>query len=256
METAIELTHRLTSGLTLLALGWLGFETRRSTTIGHPARRWALFSFAFLIVESLVGAVLVLFALVGQNSSWARAVVMAVHLVNTSFLVAAIHATSWALSESGARRLSQRPSLGALAVRAALGAVLLLGVSAAGAVTALGDTLYPVEAAASQSQVLLETANSGAHFLERLRSFHPLFAVAVAGYLLYVAADAGDPKLRMTLFGLLGLQVGLGLMNVALGAPGWMQVVHLTVGTLLWLAWAHFTLDASFPEACLKEPVE
>jgi len=252
LETAIELTHRVTSGLTLVAIAWLGFSTRKHTERGHPARRWALWSFAFLIVESLVGAVLVLFALVGQNSSWMRAVVMAVHLVNTSLLLGAIHGTALALSEPGTSSMRERPTLNRLAFRVLLGAMLLLVVSAAGAVTALGDTLYPVAASAGHGDVLLESASEGAHFLERLRGFHPLLAILAASYLLYVAVDGAQGRLRFLLLALLGFQLSLGVANIALGAPGWMQVAHLSVGTLLWLSWVHLSLLVVYPKACLQ----
>jgi len=32
-------------------------------------------------------------------------------------------------------------------------------------------------------------------------------------------------------------QVSLGVVNIALSAPGWMQVVHLAMANLLWMLW-------------------
>ncbi|MBM4361556.1 MAG: COX15/CtaA family protein, partial [Deltaproteobacteria bacterium] len=90
VETAIELTHRVTSGASLIAVVLLLVRVRRDHAPGDPARRWAWLSFLFMVTESLVGAALVLLRLVGRNDSPTRAVFMAVHLVNTSLLAGAL----------------------------------------------------------------------------------------------------------------------------------------------------------------------
>jgi heme a synthase len=253
LETLIELTHRITSeiagliGIVLLGLTW------RSVPARHPARRWALWSVALLVVEGLVGALLVRLSLVGKNGSPLRAVIMALHLVSTSALVTSILLAGWSLSADGSVRGSGRAHWGRRAQLAVFGALLLLVVSAAGAVTALGDTLYPVlENANSGGAVFRDSVNPEAHFLERIRGFHPIFAVLAATYLLYVAADEPTHRLRYAIQSLILIQVLLGVLNVLLGAPGWMQVVHLTVGTLLWLTWSELCANALFRAPCLN----
>jgi heme A synthase len=63
---------------------------------GHAARLGAALAVVFTITEALVGAGLVKFGLVAKDDSAARAVVMAIHLVNTSLLTAALALTTWA----------------------------------------------------------------------------------------------------------------------------------------------------------------
>lgn len=238
VETWIEWTHRLTSGLSFVVVVVLAWCTFRRLPGGHPARKAAAFSILFMITESLVGAALVLLALVGENSSILRALIMAVHLLNTSFLTASILGACFFLRAGsiwGGWRSTGRSFL--------VGALVLLGISASGAVTALGDTLYPV----SEGPFRLETAVEveGAHFLERLRGFHPLLALGGAVYLLF-AIDATAPvRTRVAVQGLVTLQVGAGLANVWLSAPGWMQVVHLSLATGLWLIWIWYGLERS-----------
>jgi heme a synthase len=252
LETLIELTHRITSlvagfiGLGLLGLTWW------STPARHAARRWAVWSVIFLGVEGLVGALLVRLSLVGNNGSPLRAVIMALHLVSTSALVTTILLAGWSLGVDGTPRASGRIHWGRRARLALFGALLLLVVSAAGAVTALGDTLYPVvESASSSGAVLGDSLDPGAHFLERIRGFHPIVAVLSATFLLFVAADEPAPRLRYTIQFLVVFQVLLGVVNVVLGAPGWMQVVHLTVGTMLWITWSQLCTNALFVSPCL-----
>jgi cytochrome c oxidase assembly protein subunit 15 len=121
-----------------------------------------------------------------------------------------------------------------------IGAVGLALVGAAGAITALGDTLFPAES-------LLEGIRSDftGTFLVRLRWIHPILAVAVTAYLLWwvqrtePASDVGR-RGASALTGLLTAQLALGALNVALLAPVWMQVIHLLVADAVWLAFVLF----------------
>jgi len=67
-----------------------------------------------------------------------------------------------------------------------------------------------------------------------------VLAVLAAGFLLGVTAKVREirphaARLAWWVSGLVVLQVGAGVVNVLLYAPGWMQVVHLAVGTVLWI---------------------
>lgn len=236
VETLVEYSHRLTSGLALLAVWWLVVWTRRALEAGHPARRGALLSLAFILVEAAVGAGLVLFELVADNATMARAMFMAVHLANTFLLVAALTLTAWWVDGGEPIAAGRRP--GAAAVWAALAAGLLLsGMS--GAVAALGDTLYP---AASHAEGLAATLSPTSHLLLRLRALHPLIAVVVGAGLMLAAprlavqTDAAGQRLgRLVLLLAAGQLLG-GLVNVLLLAPVWMQIVHLLMADLLWIA--------------------
>lgn len=239
LATIIELTHRVTSGIALLALAALVVAVWRQRPAGHPARAAAGWAMLFMLTEAGVGAGLVLFELVADNASMARALFMAVHLANTFLLLGAMTLT--------ARWLEDGPSGIAIAGRggrAALLAVLAAGVlvvSVSGAVAALGDTLFP---ATSLSHALEQDLSSTSHVLLRLRVIHPVLAAIVAIALIAVApripvpdtdpASMLGPGARVAL--LAALQVGLGLLNVALLAPVWLQLVHLLVADLLWIA--------------------
>src|SRR4030095_10313466 len=94
IETVIEFSHRLTSGLALLLVVGLVAGAFRFRPKGHAARKAAVFSMLFMIGEAAVGAGLVLFELVADNQSMARAMFMATHLVNTFFLLAALTLTA------------------------------------------------------------------------------------------------------------------------------------------------------------------
>ncbi|MCV5153578.1 COX15/CtaA family protein, partial [Escherichia coli] len=81
VETLIEFTHRVTSGLALLLVIGLFFWARRLYGRGHIVRRSATLSLLFIITEALIGAGLVLFELVAHDRSLARALSLAAHLV-------------------------------------------------------------------------------------------------------------------------------------------------------------------------------
>src|SRR5512145_445879 len=82
IEAAIELTHRVTSGISVVLVMFLPAVAFRLFPRGHVSRRAALASFAFMVVEALIGALLVLFRLVADDMSIARAVILPLHLTN------------------------------------------------------------------------------------------------------------------------------------------------------------------------------
>ena len=236
VATLIEYSHRLTSGLALLGVVALLVWTWRACSPGHPARRGAILSLIFILTEAAVGAGLVLFELVADNATMARAMFMAAHLVNTFVLVAVLTLTAWWLSGGGPLAPSRRPAV-AFAWAALAAGLLLSGVS--GAVAALGDTLYP---AASHAEGLAATLSPTSHLLLRLRALHPVIAVSAGVLLMFGASrlagaddDLGQLLGRTTLT-LAGVQLLGGLLNLLLLAPVWMQIVHLLVADLLWIA--------------------
>jgi len=244
IETIIELTHRVTSGLSvLIVLVALGL-TARALGWRHLATRGGLWSLGFLLVEALVGAGLVLLELVGDDASVLRAVVMTVHLTNTAALTLALSVAAWAFAKT-------EPTLGRGAP-GQLGAILLIGVtilviSGTGAVTALGDTVLPkgpvsAEGAAHALGQAMGTA-PGAHFLERLRGVHPLLASLGAVLLLWQTDRLAAGLARRVFPWLVGLQVCAGLLNIWLSAPGWMQILHLGLANAVWLAFCFAALQ-------------
>ena len=244
VATIIEFSHRLTSGLALVGVLVLVVWTFRATRAGHPARTGAVLSLFFILAEAAVGAGLVLFELVADNATMARAMFMVVHLLNTFLLLGALTLTAWWLSSDQPQVIdSRRRNLAFLAAGCA--ALLLAGAS--GAVAALGDTLFP---AASLSEAFAADLSASSHLLLRLRVLHPLLAVTASLTVVWLAGRLiqgrpGTPeRIGHTVRALAVAQVGLGLVNVALLAPVWLQLVHLLVADLIWIGFVALGADA------------
>lgn len=238
IETVIELTHRVTSGLTIPLIIGMVIAAWRRFPAGSPVRLTSALTVVFIITESLVGAGLVLFELVAHNDSVARAFWMMAHLINTFLLVAFITLTAWWAS-TGAPQKSGVSGLTRALLLVGGAAILLLGMS--GAVTALGDTLYP---STSVTQGLADDFSPTAHWLIQLRVLHPAIAATIGVFLFlvtgWVRRKYDHPRVvtaTNVLFGLYAAQLLLGVINVALLAPVWMQLVHLLAANLVWIAY-------------------
>ena len=235
LATLIEYSHRLTSGLALLSVVALLVWTWRSCRPGHAARTGAVLSLIFMLTEAAVGAGLVLFELVADNASAARAMFMGVHLVNTFLLLACIALTAWWLSGGSPVRLAGR---GATAVAVFGGCAALLVVSTSGAVAALGDTLFPSR---TLSEALAADLSATSHLLIRLRVLHPVLAGSTAMGLFwlapFLARGRGHAAARLSraVIWLAVAQIALGLANVVLLAPVSLQLAHLTVADAVWI---------------------
>lgn len=240
--TLIEFGHRLSSGLLGLLCVALPVWAFRRFPRGHAARRASLATLAFVAVEAAIGARLVLHGLVASDASLARAVAVALHLVNTLLLtasaaltVAAARSSSWDRPAREQRELALAKAEGTRLAPFGLWMTFLLClvlVSATGTITALGDTLFPVAS--------LEHPPPPDHFLVQLRIVHPVLASAVVLFGFEVArrfSELARTRLWARAVGALcALQLGIGLMNIALAAPGWLQLVHLLCAQLLWIS--------------------
>jgi heme A synthase len=181
--------------------------------------------------------VLVRAELVAGNATMSRAIVMSVHLVNTFTLMAFLTLTAWWASGATAIKLKGQGFVIWLLGLALIG-TLILAVS--GGVAALGDTLFPSESLAAG---LNQDFSSTAHFLIRLRLLHPALALTVGSIVLIVAGLANFlrpgvwvRRSMLLVTALVLVQLGVGLLNVALLAPIWLQIVHLLLADLLWIA--------------------
>ncbi len=242
IQTIIEFGHRASTGVAgiavaaLLVWAWLLFPR------AHRVRKMAIASVVFLVVEAALGAGLVLFQYVDANASVGRAIYLSLHLANTLFLLAALALTAW-FSREPERTL--RPLSGW--TLASLLVALLIGVS--GAIAALGDTLYP---ASSLAEGIRQDLSGTAHFLLRLRVFHPVLAILGGLYFLTLAVwtlrSKPSPQANAIALAVLTLtlaQIAAGSVNLALLAPIPMQLVHLLLADLVWISLVLLTVEAS-----------
>lgn len=236
-EMTIEFTHRLLSGGAILLIAAMLFWGFRITTKEHPVRKGLTASGVLIVVEALLGAGLVLFKLVEENSSVARAIAVALHLANTFLLVGSLALTAYWASGGKAVQIKRQGAKVWLLGFGLLG-MLLIGMS--GAVTALGDTLFPVS---SLAEGLAADQDPNAHFLIRLRVYHPVIAVMVAVYSLYLVRtlftqNQGLARKLLAALVIIGiLQLSAGLINLLLLAPIYMQMIHLLTADLVWITY-------------------
>ncbi len=130
VETLIEFTHRLSSGVAFLLVVGLLIWAWRVFPKGSIVRNGAVFSMLFMTTEALVGAGLVLFELVADNISIARAVSISIHLVNTFLLLACLSLTAWWSSGGKPVQLSGKNFYMSILGLGFIG-MLILGVSGA-----------------------------------------------------------------------------------------------------------------------------
>jgi heme a synthase len=248
--TIIEATHRVTSGLALLAVIALAYATWRVLPRGHRARKTALASVGFIFAEALIGAGLVLFELVAHDASTKRALSMVLHLTNTFLLLGALALTAWLAGGAAAGPRVSPPRSLRLAVPLALIAALALG--ATGAIAALGDTLFP---ASSLREGLAQDLSPLAHVLLRLRLLHPVLALGSGVVIVASAAlvrSFGGRRARTLariVTGLFVAQFALGLLNLALLVPIATQLLHLLFADALWIALVLMAWEALAPSA-------
>jgi heme a synthase len=233
IATVIEFTHRVTTGiafLSVVAMAIWAFRVYRKEPV-WPA---ALASLILIITEALLGAGLVLFKFVGTDASAGRVVYLSAHLINTLLMLAAMALTAW--WASGHRPIDLSGTMGKALGTAILGAV---AIAVTGAVTALSDTLFPVNSLSAGIQADFAAASP---VLVKLRILHPVIALAVGAYIAVGMSRVNRAtRLRNATIALVGIEIAAGLLNLALLAPIWMQLVHLLLADLLWIVLVLFT---------------
>jgi heme o synthase len=248
IKRMIEFGHRVTSALDgffvliLLVGAFQVFER------GHGVRLAAIGVFGFTGAEALIGRSLVKNGWVVDNISVGRAVMMSLHLANTFLLLTALVLVVWWARGKPAMKWRGQGVVGLALAMGLLGA-LVLGVS--GAITALGDTLFPVKSGTTAWDVFVQSLNPAEHFLVRLRVLHPLIAVSVGLYLLLLAGlmvhlrPSPDVKrYAHALSGIFLFEIVVGLVNRQLAAPVSLQLFHLLVADLVWVSLVLLTASA------------
>jgi cytochrome c oxidase assembly protein subunit 15 len=126
---------------------------------------------------------------------------------------------------------------------------------------ALGDTLFP---AASLRSAYLQDFAGNSPWLLRLRLVHPASALLAALFVIWLigrSRQAGPRRLpeqepgrtflaRLVVL-LLVLQFLLGIADVLLLAPAWMQLVHLLGADLYWVALVLLAAETIWPDAAI-----
>ncbi len=228
---AIEFTHRAITGLDTVAVVLLVIWAFRAFPKGSLVRRGAVLSVFFLFAESLFGAALVLLRHVGQDNSIARVYWLSAHLTNTLTLLACLALTAWWAEGHAAAPPRGRAFWTGMA---ALAPIVVVGIT--GAISALGDTLFP---SATLAAGLARDFDRSSNIILRLRGLHPALAACVGVCaMLYALSRALEPRVKMLCYGVaaaVAAQIGAGLLNLFLLAPIWMQMVHLLLADLVWI---------------------
>jgi len=237
-NTLIEFTHRITSGISFFSAVGLLIWTFAATIRGHLARSASVAVVVLTLVEAILGALLVKLGLTAQSQSPLRPWYLALHLTNTLLLLAALTLTAHMLSRKhGYTRDSVRlvAPFGAIA-----GIILVLIVGVTGSLAALGDTLFP---ATSLVSALSQDFSSTSGWLVRWRWTHPTIAFLASGFLIWILVRAArrsthwdNRSLSGAILILLALQYVLGVLDVVLLAPVWLQTIHLLGADILWSA--------------------
>src|SRR5512145_1455764 len=111
IQTVIEFTHRMMSGVALILVLILLIWGLRTYAKGSHQRIGFSGAAIFILVEALLGAGLVLFNLVEENSSVFRAIAISLHLLNTFILLAFLALNAWWTSGGKQITLKNRGSL-------------------------------------------------------------------------------------------------------------------------------------------------
>jgi protoheme IX farnesyltransferase len=232
--TLIESTHRISTTLVgLLAIIMLVWAFRYFVK-GHPAKKMAIGFLVMTLFEGLVGRHLVVKGLVTDKDTVERAMWMMAHVVSI-FLLLGFNVGA-ALSTSGIRPIQFR-NQGVVGWLLGLGffGTFLLGVS--GAISAFGHQVRP------DVEGLSERLQAGAFWASKLAVAHPigsasigLFMFLMCGLIQHLRPDPFVKNACRTVIGLLALQMGVGLLNIFMSAPIFMQMIHLVLADLNWIS--------------------
>src|SRR5271163_3313345 len=237
IATLIEFTHRAMTGGAMITIFALLIWTFNATRGRHLARFTAVASTVLLLNEAFLGALLVKLGYVVHDQSLGRFIVLPIHLANTLLLLAALTLTAHFLArEAGFMDGSvEYRFLGMSLI--ALAATITVGVT--GSLAALGDTLFP---SATLAQALAQDWSQSSPWILRLRCMHPAASLLAGAFVLGIIWVSGarengaNRKLANLVLGLMLSQFALGLLDVLLRAPNWMQIAHLLGADLFWTA--------------------
>jgi len=242
MDTIIEFTHRVTSGISFFSAIGLFAWTFAATVRGHLARAASLAAVVLTLIEAILGALLVKLGLTAQSQSPLRAPYLALHLANTLLLLASLTLAAHFLSRTRGYTRNTVCLIAPAGASAAIITLLIVGVT--GSLAALGDTLFP---ASSVAAALAQDFSSTSAWLVRWRWTHPAIAFFASVVVIWLLVRASRLSLHRSLYWdnrglsalvliLMAAQYLLGALDVVLLAPVWLQLMHLLGADVLWAA--------------------
>ena len=243
LKTVIEFSHRITStldgfiviGLLIWAvLRWRNAKAENSSLV----LKTAIGSLVFVIVEGLLGAGLVLTGNTAENLTAARPFWMAGHLITTLILLTFLTLTAWFASGGKRFNFDVEPKVKWFLLLGIFG-FLLIGMS--GSVAALSSMIFPSE---SLTEGITKDFSTTSNILLRLRVSHPILSILTSVYLIFLAgwlrkkAENNPSVVRWSnvLSILILLQIGFGALTLLTLAPILMQLGHLLLADLIWIA--------------------
>lgn len=253
LKTVIEFSHRLMSGLAMIVVLVLLIWTIRKFKKEAFLRKTAVLSFIFILLEALLGGILVLTGSTAESITPGRPFYMAGHLVITFGLLLFLTLTAWfANKEANFDFTDSRKVIWLLAI--AVVGVFLVGMS--GSTAALSSMLFPAN---NLAEGFAQDFSDTSHILLRLRVLHPIFSVALAVYLFFMATwlkkisvtDFWTNRWAGILQGLVLLQLIIGGLTLVTLAPIVMQIIHLLLADFVWISFilmtaSFFTQNRSF----------
>ena len=250
LKTVIEFSHRITSaldGLVVIALLVWAFIIWWKARDGISAYvlKFAAASFLFVLIEGALGAGLVLTGNTAETLTPARPFWMAAHLLNTLILLTLLTITAW--SATTGQRLELTGNQGNLKWILAA-ALLMFVVGISGSVAALSSMIFP---SGTITEGIAKDFSPTSHALLRLRPLHPILAVMSAVFLVFWT---GWLKRRFAALGhvikwanlvavLIVVQVAFGALTLLSLGPILMQLGHLLLADLVWIAFVILSLN-------------
>ncbi len=233
-HTIVEFTHRMMSGSLILMVFALTFWGNQLYRQDPTRKRMVWLVLFFVLVESALGAGLVLLGLVEDNSSYLRIMAVSIHLLNTFLLLGVITINAW-----WSNHQITRPTLKSSGRPYVIGFIVFVAViGATGAVTALADTLFP---SSSLAHTIEEQLRPDGHILVYLRIYHPIIAIALGSLMVWVLANLihtehpVGQRIKLGIILSIGAQFLLGMANIYFLTPLGIQVAHLVLADVIWI---------------------
>lgn len=222
-HTLIELTHRLSTGIYGIFVILLVIWTFKLFEKKHNIRKVALFVLSLTILEALIGAKLVLFGLVGENTGIYRIIVMSLHQVTSILLTGSIAKAYYLTTEKKFESF----------YLVSLLKIMFLIIVATGGIAALSNTVFP---SSSVLEGLMSDLDPSSHMLLKLRIIHPILALLLTFTMIFILLKLykSNPKYvgRLAIF--ISIGVVIGIITLVTLSPVYMKLIHLTVAHIIW----------------------